>query len=753
MVQHPANIYGSEGSVPFDPSVAPTGGTDAQMREHADPAEMGAAIGQGVSKVGEAATNLATQYGNIVNENLMTKADVDFSTRLGQLKADLTSKTGMAAYNAYPQYQADVAQAFQDSRANLPLGAQHGFDMLGARTMANHIADASSFAAGQLKEARRSEGADLTNSNIQAILQLSPEAAADKNRVDEHTGHAFYGLQMGMDENHPGLKTDPNTGEVSFDESTPAGQGLKTEYEANKDNIVTRIQSNRFDVLSKSDPLGAYNIYLNERADMPKQTQVTLDNKFEPIVFNAHVNNATGHAVAQSQDDYSRILYNPQSTENQSLAARNNNPGDLKDSATGQFRVFNTPEEGATAMTSDLTAKISGNSPAMEKNFGKGYSPTLSNVITTYAPASENNTKSYIDTVSKETGFPPDHVLTGADVPKLQAAMTKVEAGGSGNAISSPQKSYATNPDGSMFTTADYYRTHSADVLAHGDAYAQATMPDDLAFKRSVRETLTNYMAKVQANQSAQYITDNKNVMRGITGELTNGKSPETEQELRAIPGMNDLLNRVSAQDPRFSETIPRKIAEIAKQNTATNSSNGYDTILRTLQPQDDDHPNHIRGQNQLDSLLGKSDGTGINAKDYKDAKPATDLPPDSPVKDYLFKNMQQVANANGNIDGKGQQRAIAWYNQTMAAYKQNENKGDSKLSDDDFVSQLNERTNPSPPSRMQQIENWATSLFKGKQQAQAATVRVTSPDGKTIGTIPAAQLSDALKSGYKQVQ
>ncbi len=248
------DMYGSEGSVP---TAQPTGLGAPQISAHASPEDFGSQIGAGVQKLGEAGEQLAAKYGQMVNENLMTQADVSFSTKLGQLKAGLTTKTGQAAYDAFPQYQKDVAQAFQDSRANLPLGAQHGFDMLAARSMANHIADGSTYATSQLKEGLRATGSDLSNKNIQAILGLSPEAAADKNRVDEHIGNAVYGLQIGMDENHPGLKTDPNTGQVNFDESTPEGKGLKAQYETGVNNIITQAQSNRFDVLAKNNPLGA----------------------------------------------------------------------------------------------------------------------------------------------------------------------------------------------------------------------------------------------------------------------------------------------------------------------------------------------------------------------------------------------------------------------------------------------------------------------------------------------------------------
>ncbi len=163
------------------------------------------------------------------------------------------------------------------------------------------------------------------------------------------------------------------------------------------------------------------------------------------------------------------------------LSVRNNNPGNLRDPSTGQFRVFDTPEAGASAMQADLTTKIKGNSPAMEAKLGKNYSPTLSNLITVYAPPQDkNNTKAYIDSVSKDTGFSPDHVLTTSDIPKLQAAMTKVEAGGSGSGdFVTKQRLYSTLQTAEADYTKRLYSDPSG-TLAQVDPLLQNALNDGI---------------------------------------------------------------------------------------------------------------------------------------------------------------------------------------------------------------------------------------------------------------------------------
>lgn len=732
-------------SVPYNPvpTEQNTGNFGGGFNVKATPEDFGSQVGEAVTKVGDTGIDLVQKRQGMINDTAMVKADSDFATKVGEIKGKYTSLTGMAAYNSFPQYQNDIKQAFQDSRAGLPLLAQHGFDMLATRSMANHIADGSSYASSQLKEANRDSYSSLANTQLQSLLD--PDVASNPDRAQYHIDSVKYAVGAQVDENHPGLKTDPKTGSVSFDESTPSGQQGKAQLQQNLDSYLTQAYKNKYDTLSNMNVMDAYDKYQQERGEMPRAAQVALDSSFAPKIFDAHVQNGANTALAQASQDHANLLYNPQS-DNQLLSVRNNNPGNLRDPSTGQFRVFNTQEEGATAMQSDLTAKISGNSPAMEKNFGKGYSPTLSNVITTYAPTSENNTSAYINTVSKETGFAPDHVLTSTDIPKLQAAMSKVEAGGSsgGTVIASVPKSYGTNPDGSPLSIADYYRTHSQDVLAKGDAYAERIMPGDLAMKRAVRQTLENQMNKIIANESAQKLLDNKNIMRGINGELTQNKPPETEAELRAIPGMGPLLDKVAVNDPKFTEGIPTMISKMSRQNVTTNSSNGYDTILRTLET--DKNPNAIRSVDNLDRQLGRSDGTGINMKDYNDAKSAIEL--DSILKDTISKHMKDITNANGNLDGKGQQRAIQWYNQVMGAYKKNEALGDKK--DPDFADKISQPDGPvyTPPipSRMTQISNWA------KEATGLGKIYVTNSDG-IKGFIPAGQMDEALKLGYKKVE
>jgi hypothetical protein len=123
------------------------------------------------------------------------------------------------------------------------------------------------------------------------------------------------------------------------------------------------------------------------------------------------------------------------------LADRNNNPGNLRDPKTGEFRQFATAEEGFAAMEQDLTAKLTGNSPATRAKLGRN-AQTLQDVISVYAPVGDNNDPvAYAAAVAKDMGISPNEPVANL-VPRLQEltrAMAKHEGWTGGASAQSSQ--------------------------------------------------------------------------------------------------------------------------------------------------------------------------------------------------------------------------------------------------------------------------------------------------------------------------
>ncbi len=112
----------------------------------------------------------------------------------------------------------------------------------------------------------------------------------------------------------------------------------------------------------------------------------------------------------------------------QTISRPVNNPGNLRPvGATQGFQQFDTPEQGENALFGDLFSKIKGNDPMMVAKLGEGYKPTLRNVLTVYAPPSENDTESYIQNVAKQSGIDPDKNLRATDLHKIIPFIEKQE--------------------------------------------------------------------------------------------------------------------------------------------------------------------------------------------------------------------------------------------------------------------------------------------------------------------------------------
>jgi hypothetical protein len=109
---------------------------------------------------------------------------------------------------------------------------------------------------------------------------------------------------------------------------------------------------------------------------------------------------------------------------------RNNNPGNIDrhigvqwqgmapdQSTDGRFVVFTAPEWGIRAIARILRSYM-----------GRG-NVTIAQIISTWAPPSENNTNAYIAAVSAEVGIPANAPVSAANIPALIAAIIRHENG------------------------------------------------------------------------------------------------------------------------------------------------------------------------------------------------------------------------------------------------------------------------------------------------------------------------------------
>ena len=94
----------------------------------------------------------------------------------------------------------------------------------------------------------------------------------------------------------------------------------------------------------------------------------------------------------------------PPVADSRNPAQRNNNPGNIRDTNTGEFRSFKSPQEGWRALREDLTAKLTGKTKT-----GLTPNSTLYDFAKVYAPERDrNDPKSYAEFVANGLKIKPD---------------------------------------------------------------------------------------------------------------------------------------------------------------------------------------------------------------------------------------------------------------------------------------------------------------------------------------------------------
>jgi len=107
------------------------------------------------------------------------------------------------------------------------------------------------------------------------------------------------------------------------------------------------------------------------------------------------------------------------------LAVTNNNPGNLRDVSTGQFRKFSSPDEGYAALMNDLQAKVTG-----ATSTGLHGGSSLYEFAQKYAPRTDNNNpENYTVQLANRLGVRPDTKLSELQprIPELAYAIAQNE--------------------------------------------------------------------------------------------------------------------------------------------------------------------------------------------------------------------------------------------------------------------------------------------------------------------------------------
>lgn len=744
MVQHAGDEYGSMGSVP---TAQPTGLNAQNMNERATPEDMGSAIGQGISNVGEATTGAVNQFGGMIMETAANQAELGYIQAAGDLKAKYSKYEGLQAEAMRPQYEADLLSLHQQMRGNLPMMAQKMFDSNTIRSLGYQTSEYASYAAGQVKTANLSSNDALADMSIAKAgnlpTVLNPTEFGEANGTILHAANAVADIK-GWSSQATG--TDQETGKLTFGDS-PQAQATKTQYE----QYVAEKQSKLYLTAAKTiaDNQGSAMAADWARAhwdSMPDVAKVAMNQYLAPKMKNETI---SGNIV--NENNRLDGEWNKQFTADI--------PSSPTSTPTADALTVIRKNEGYTGHVGKDSNGADVFNGINSKAFPTEYA-TAKNILDTQGKAAADK---YTD------DFYQKNIIDKYNIKSLPANTQAIVAdglvnhggGAFGQSLINAAKNGASAQELIDMRRAEYQRLANADPAQYGsslkgwnarldslqapagitpaypnkkdflesqrdsyiksstDAYL-AKYPDDYYGSQIQEKRATAEINRKIAVEDGKLKSDRDTITGAISGSLTKGQPVGTYAELHALPGMAPVLDKAMREQGAFFGSIDTMINKASHRDLSENSPNGYDTILRTLQSYSQDHPNAISSNDHLAKGLGSSNpGESISWKDYNDAKPALDLDQNSPGREVLQKHMQSIADANGNIDGKGQQRAIQWYNQVMAANKKNEALGDKK--DDKFWDTVTDKIPAPMPSRVQQLQDHA------KAQAQNPPPIVTT--------------------------
>ena len=723
--------FASNGPTPT-PEAAPQERPVAQVSNVQAPFEAKEQQGAAVS---QAAMDMQDLYNKTtVNDVFANK----YFPAVQQAATQFYSLSGKAAVDGFPVYQQTLANLKAQASAGMVGKQAMLFNQMATAKMENELYRAGMHAGEQGRQY-------IANTQTAMLANHLTNIASDPTTYNN--------------ELRDGLVAIDSYGRM------PSISQSDDEIKAHQSDFYNKAAEAKYTAMAQSAPMAAYSDFQANKDSLPGDVQRKISSWLQPQVKDA----AVSSYLTTLPQQVSQIA----ATSGSGVSA--NNLGNVKTASgaannTADFVNPATPVDGVVLAANNLRSNYQGLTLQQIGAKWTGEPDKAANWIKN-ASAASGIDPNVVPNLNDPTQL--QSVLKGMNVaenaPAKQAAFTDdvisqgVQASLSGKqAITAPANN--PMPTSAYQTSADVMAANKDQLINNAEAWARKNYPNDASMVASARAQVDQTISAAVSSQAARYKQDNNTVMQAISGQMTDGNPPQTRQQLMAIPGVADVIKRVAVQDDGFYNSIDEKVAQFASKNMTTNSPNGFDAIMRASMPIDPTTmkppPNAIESENKLNSLLGRKDGNGINLKDYNDAKPLTNADPT--WKDYVNNNMKTIANANGNVDGQGEQRALRWYQQANKAYQTA-----SKQPDFDpmkYVTDLNSGAQgPQQPgffaSRMEQISNMAKAMWNGSNTTSVPPappapemVSVISPDGRA-GSIPAANVDKALTLGYKRVQ
>lgn len=632
------------GNVPDAPfglqgDITPLSGAAApEIHTHADPADFGAAIGQGAENLGSSAGNVAQQFMGLKLETQANQAELDFIKKSGDLTAKYSQYEGLQADAMRPQYNAELADLHDQTRATLPPFAQKMFDANTTRSLGVQTADYAKYAAGQVKQANIGSQEAMSGAAVNSASNLA--SVLDDNQVGQALGTIAHSGNAIADAKGLGFQAsgvDSGTGNYSYPD-TPEGKQAEAQHLQFTDGEKAKYFMTAAKTVADNQGASAAADWAQKHWDlMPDAAKVQMNQFLAPKIKNETISGNVANMNAGIELDYNKQIMANVPNSPTELAQQQQNPLDVirknegvgysKDSKGEVINGINSlafPKEFAEARnildTQGQGAATKYADDFFQKNILDKYD------IKSLPPATQSIVadglvnhgggafgQSLMD--AAKGGASPQQLIDmrrqeyqrlatndpqqyGASLKGWNARLDNLQSGGQSTQINK----------------ADYLRENGEQYVSNAvNAYLQK-YPDDYYGSQIQERRARTEINHQMADEDKKLKADQDTVANAIAGSQTKGVPVDTYEELRQLPGMAPVLDKVMQQQPEFFDKIDKLIAAHNSKDQNEYGKDFYNLFKAIHAPTGD--PAKITSAEQLYDHIGPNGGLTVAGLD-----------------------------------------------------------------------------------------------------------------------------------------
>ena len=705
-------IYGTFGGTPSEKAAQTSGAKPFGVS--ASPNTFGAQVGEARQQegavfrdIGEKSMDYAMKYTGMVNQTIANEKAEQFTLGLGELTETLKSKKGNAAAAYMPEYIKSITELRKNLGTGIPNQAAMAFDSLSRVGEAQAIVGGHSYAGTQAKEAHYKS---TLNGIDSYVMQSGREDIANSTEAMAFNEGNIAALTNQKYLNSPGTVLNPATGMVDF-LKTPEGEAAQDEMKRELEKYIGDAQLNRFSTLTQLHGVEkAYSIYNEAKEKIPPATQAQLEAYFVPRVRDARAKGISGSVMEDAMRDYYGTIKSPEAVKQYNTKM------------TLAAAVFEQESSsGANAVTSSAGAvggmQITPDTWETWRNIGiVKAGEDINNPVDNKA-AGARALQYYTDLYDGDVQRAMVAYFSGpGNVAPAGSPTPWIEDHSDGHKLTSEYVSEVSAKMGGQKqppvipVAADYLLNHYDDVLRRAAEYAEMMEPGDVEFANKARTYYEQKANDIIQQQKFEDFVARKTAIQALNGDMSKGQKPTTEDQLLNIsPAVTQSLNAWRARDPEeYDKVVTKVITANSRRETDVNSSNYFRYLNMII------NGDEVITEGVLHGLLGRTDGTGINMKDYQDLLEASsEAAKFDGWTDKLSSLTKAITSAGGNADGQADKRALAFLALAKKVRHAAEEKGIpvSDLINPNNANYIGNLTDNFIMSREQQISNAAKTV------------------------------------------